>query len=232
MASSRNQLNAERSEATRARLLQAARDVFERRGYAAASVSDVVAAAGVARGTFYVHFATKREVFVAVVHDVRADLVAGQMRPLTGSRTVGDAIRNGIEQYLRAYRTSARMINLIEEVSISDASVRAAWNETREALQVNTRHALERLKERGLADYDGDVRIVALAIGAMVERMGTLRYVLGEPFEDEPFYAGLTRAYLNAARIVGEYQLEPRESGLVGVIGSVPDATTARQRPD
>ena len=177
----RTQLNAERSEATRARLLRHARAVFEKRGYGAASVADIVNASGLARGTFYVHFKSKREIFIAVVHSVRADLLEGQMRPMEGTGTVRDTVRFAIEQYLKAFKASARMINLIEEISISDRVVRAAWMETRDALQANTVHALTRLRERGLADFEGDPRIMSMVVGGMVERMGSIRYVLGLP---------------------------------------------------
>jgi AcrR family transcriptional regulator len=206
----RSQLNAERSEATRTLLLQRARTVFERRGYGAASVADIVNAAGVARGTFYVHFKSKREIFIALMSAVREELVAGQMRPMTGSRTVAEAVRNGIEQYLKAYRTSARMISLIEVAATSDRAVRTAWLETRDALLANTVHALDRLRELGLAHFDGSTRTVALALGAMVERMGAIRYALGYRFDDEELLGTLTRAYLDAARIDGTHRLMPR----------------------
>ena len=206
----RSQLNAERSEATHTLLLQRARTVFEQRGYGAASVADIVNAAGVARGTFYVHFKSKREIFIALVGVVHEELVAGQMRPLTGTRTVADAVRHGIEQYLRAYRTSARMISLIEVTATSDRAVRTAWLETRDALLANTVHALDRLRELGLANFDGSTRIVALALGAMVERMGAIRYALGYRFDDEELLGTLTTAYLDAARIDGAHLLTPR----------------------
>ena len=118
-------------------------------------MADIVTAAGVARGTFYVHFKSKREIFIALVSGVKEELLAGQMRPLVGSRTVAEAVRHGIEQYLRAYRTSVRMISLIEDTATSDRAVRTAWLETRDALLSNTMYALERLQALGLARYDG-----------------------------------------------------------------------------
>jgi AcrR family transcriptional regulator len=218
----RSQLNAERSEATRTLLLQRARTVFEQRGYGAASVADIVTAAAVARGTFYVHFKSKREIFIALVSVVKEELVAGQMRPLVGTRTVADAVRHGIEQYLRAYRTSARMISLIEDTATSDRAVRTAWLETRDALLANTVHALERLRELDLARYDGSTRIVALTLGAMVERMAAIRYVLGYRFNDEELLATLTAAYLDAARIDGSHRLTPRDTAPTEAVAGRP----------
>ena len=212
MTTLRTKLNAERSEATRARLLRAARTVFEKRGYGAASVADIVTASGLARGTFYVHFKSKREIFIAVVHAVRADLLAGQMRPMEGSGTIRETIRFAIEHYLKAFKASARMINLIEEISISDRVVKAAWLETRDALQANTIHSLERLRERGFADFEGDARMMALIVGGMVERMGAIRYVLGQQFDDDEYFDTITTTYLDAARIHGDVPIEQARS--------------------
>ena len=118
-------------------------------------------------------------------------------------------MRHGIEQYLKAYRTSARMISIIEVTATSDRVVRTAWLETRDALLANTVHALDRLQELGLARFEGSTRTVAMALGAMVERMGTIRYALGYRFNDEELLATLTSAYLNAARIDGTHRLVP-----------------------
>src|SRR5262249_6739488 len=115
MTSRRSQLNAERTEATRTRLMRHATKVFEKPGYGAASVADIVPGPGVPRGTFSVHFRSKRDIFLAVVEAVKAELLAAQTQPVVGARTVADAVRRGLVQYLRAYKASARMIGLIEE---------------------------------------------------------------------------------------------------------------------
>jgi AcrR family transcriptional regulator len=57
-------------------LLHAARDVFATKGYHAAKVDDIVARAGVAKGTFYLYFPDKRSVFVELVDGLFARLGA------------------------------------------------------------------------------------------------------------------------------------------------------------
>jgi AcrR family transcriptional regulator len=67
---------AARKERTRRDLLEAACDAFARKGYAGANVDDIVSAAGVARGTFYLYFKDKRDVFSALVDDLFARISA------------------------------------------------------------------------------------------------------------------------------------------------------------
>src|SRR5215831_5456026 len=51
----------------RAQLVTAARDVFGQKGYHAATVDDITRAAGVAKGTFYLYFEEKREIYYELV---------------------------------------------------------------------------------------------------------------------------------------------------------------------
>ena len=60
----------------RASLLSAARKVFAIRGYHSASVSLIVEEAGVARGTFYNHFTSKRAIFAAVIDDLMEEVAS------------------------------------------------------------------------------------------------------------------------------------------------------------
>jgi len=57
----------QRSEETRARILDAAVRRFAVAGYDAASVDDICAEAGVSKGAFYHHYPTKQAIFLALM---------------------------------------------------------------------------------------------------------------------------------------------------------------------
>jgi AcrR family transcriptional regulator len=72
-------------EATRQRVLDAARDEFEEVGYEAASVRGIAARAGVASGTVLHHFTDKRQLLhSALFEDLRATLEAAMASPGPG----------------------------------------------------------------------------------------------------------------------------------------------------
>lgn len=71
----------------RAEILRVARDVFLDRGYAGASMDEVAERTGVAKGTIYLHFATKDDLLVELwreaVHELLDRLVASLDEPGT-----------------------------------------------------------------------------------------------------------------------------------------------------
>lgn len=67
--------NLGKSARTRARLMDAAVDVFARDGFEAASVNEITRAAEVANGTFYVYFKDKDEIATAVAYRIAHDVV-------------------------------------------------------------------------------------------------------------------------------------------------------------
>ena len=51
----------------RTEILEAAELIFTSRGYAAARMDDIAEAAGVAKGTLYLYFSSKQELFVSLL---------------------------------------------------------------------------------------------------------------------------------------------------------------------
>ena len=56
------------------RLLIAAEQLFGEHSYRRTTVADICAAAGIATGSFYAHFASKADIFAAVIRRINADL--------------------------------------------------------------------------------------------------------------------------------------------------------------
>ena len=67
----------EKGGETRRRIIEAARELFNERGYSGTSMNDLIAAAGLTKGGFYFHFASKSEVAVEVVRSGQEQLRAG-----------------------------------------------------------------------------------------------------------------------------------------------------------
>jgi AcrR family transcriptional regulator len=89
-----------RSEATRERLLTAARRLFAERGYAAVGTEEIVQAAGVTRGALYHQFRDKADLFAGVAELVEAEV----------NDRIAEGIRSGgVADPLEAMRAGARM---------------------------------------------------------------------------------------------------------------------------
>ncbi|MEU9046345.1 MULTISPECIES: TetR/AcrR family transcriptional regulator [unclassified Kitasatospora] len=66
----------QRSERTRGRLVEAGAGLFDRHGYAGATLGEIAAAAGVTKGALYFHFASKEELARAVFEQAERSLRA------------------------------------------------------------------------------------------------------------------------------------------------------------
>ncbi len=79
---------------TRARVLTAAGDVFAKRGYDRASLDDVAAAAGLTKGAVYSSFASKDELFYALMQERIGERLALAARAVERQATVDDITRD------------------------------------------------------------------------------------------------------------------------------------------
>ena len=86
----RTQSEAQRRE----QILQAARDVFKEKGYEAATVSQIVRRAGVAQGTFYLYFESKKSVVIELARKPMAEMSQKLSRVLNGTESMEEILRS------------------------------------------------------------------------------------------------------------------------------------------
>src|SRR5437899_12501470 len=105
-----------RKEATKQRrstILHAARAVFARKGYSETGVDDITATAGIAKGTLYLYFASKEQLYLeALLEDARRldlesrEAMAAALTWEGGLRAYGEVRFSefgGHEDFLRIY---------------------------------------------------------------------------------------------------------------------------------
>jgi AcrR family transcriptional regulator len=112
---------AERSDATRAKLVRAARVLFAKRGYAAVGTEEIVRRAKVTRGALYHHFDDKRALFRAVHEQIEGELTDAIAADLAGAGA-GDpveALGRAAQAFLDACtRPEIARITLLEAPSV------------------------------------------------------------------------------------------------------------------
>ena len=110
---------AERSTATQAALLEAARALFTEHGFAGAGRDKIARRAGVTRGALYHHFGTKQDLFLAVVEDLEAELGERLVAAASAGTNPLEELRLGCQAFLDAALDPAvRRIVLLEAPAV------------------------------------------------------------------------------------------------------------------
>jgi AcrR family transcriptional regulator len=190
-----------RGERTRASLVQAARQVFERDGYLDARISDITEEAGVSSGSFYTYFDDKEEVFAAVVDAVQEDMLHPHVKERVGEAEVTALIDASNREYLRSYKRNARLMALFEQVAQIDEEFRELRRKRGSAFADRNAKLIRQLQAEDRVDAEIDPQVTALALSAMVGRMAFIVYVLGEEIPFEKLVVTLNRLWANAIRL-------------------------------
>lgn len=121
-------------QAMRGKILDVAADLFQRQGYNATSVQDVVRAAATTGGALHHHFPNKKALGLAVIAErVAPEVDETAIRPVATASSAAVGIRNvfnGVADTLERNRavTGCPLNNLALELSLADADFREAVN--------------------------------------------------------------------------------------------------------
>lgn len=165
-------------------LLDAARAVFRRKGYEGATVAEIVRAAGVAQGTFYLYFGSKKEAFFALGAQL-FELMAGHVeRGIDPSRPLEERVRAMTGACFAAARENDDLVRLVffgaESASVELQEHFAQANPVVAAL----RAMIEREIEAGrIAPVDAE--LTARLLMGLVKSAILEAFVLGDSEQSE-----------------------------------------------
>lgn len=186
-------------EQRRAQILATALTVFAEQGYHRASITDVVKAAGVARGTFYLYFDSKEAIFLDLLDDLLRTLrssVAG-MDLSPQAAPMREQLHRIVVRVLETAKTNERLTRIIFREAVGvDVAVDAKLQEFNDELHGWLTRALELGEHLGWI-RPGDHAVAATCIvGTM--RQVIVRYIVdGNPFEPDEVAGAIVRFNLD-----------------------------------
>ena len=136
-------------EARRAELVSAAATVFAQRGVANAAVSDIVKAAGVAQGTFYLYFDSKDAAVLAVVERIADAMIDKAAARVAGESSAVDKLL-GLRGVLTEAGSVPEATELIELLHLPEN--RLLHDRLAEGLTPGLVSLLEVIVEQGVAE--------------------------------------------------------------------------------
>jgi AcrR family transcriptional regulator len=90
----------------------AARDVFSRHGFAAASISEIAAGAGVVEGTIYKYYENKRDLLLTVLRRWYEAMIADYVAQLAGLTGLRNRLRFVIWRHLKSIKDNPDLCRL------------------------------------------------------------------------------------------------------------------------
>ena len=189
---------------TRARIVEAAKAVFEEQGFLEARISDIADRAGLSHGSFYHYFESKEQIFHEVASAIDAELAAGMAIVLdrASKATPEERLTGALRLHFETYRKEARMMGVIEQVQRHDDAVRAARRAHHLTHGRQVAESIEQLQRYGLADPTLDPQLAAAALGAMTWGFAEQWLLQGYPDCDfDEGVAQFTKLWLNALQI-------------------------------
>lgn len=163
---------AEHKQETRARIIKSARRLFNRNGFEAVTIGEIMNDAGLTHGGFYKHFAAKEDLYsVAVLEFIRGDHQEPWQRKHIHPEAKGpDLARMILDAYLSRNHYADReascpMIALPSDIARGKDSVKKAF---RQVLEMMAGVFARNLKPARRSERERALALVALAVGGMV----------------------------------------------------------------
>jgi AcrR family transcriptional regulator len=173
-----------KAELTADQLLEAARRVFETKGYQAATVGAITRAADTAHGTFYLYFRNKRDVFSRVVYQVCREMYEAGDTAWDGADPM-QSLRAGIRTFLEVFSRHRGLWRALIQGALEDPELEAMWVGLRRPFIERTERVLEVLQADGTLQ-PLDTEVWATALSSMVEWVAFTQFVLARPAGGEP----------------------------------------------
>lgn len=167
------------SEFRCAEILEAARRVFARKGFDQTTVDDIAAAAGVAKGTLYLYFRSKREIYFEALKEGVLALHAESDRRMASGATAAQKIRAFIStrvKYFEENRDFFRIYcsefpNFFGAPAPAPRAMRDLYVQQAAKLEAVLKEAVREGEIRKVCPHATALRLYDMTVGMIAQRL-------------------------------------------------------------
>ena len=195
---------AEKKAETRAALLRSATTVFAQQGMERASIDDVARHAGYTKGAFYANFASKEDLFLALLDEHFAELLERLDLVVSGDEDLVDQAREGAASFMSFIAADPDWERLFFDFSayaMRNEAFRVELVDRRRALREGIATLLQRRVEQLHVEPPVPVADIAMMVFAMADGVALQKLLDPDSLEQElyptmlgTFFAGLRAA--------------------------------------
>lgn len=152
-----------RSEKTRRKILNAAKDVFIEKGFKDATITQIIKKANVGYGTAYTHFKGKDNILIHLMEDVMQqffEIAHMEYKPINISEAK-KKIKQQVVLFLTLARSERQALSVFYEAMGISEKANDQWLKIRNYFVVNIMNDISYVQENGLARKDMDKEIIA-----------------------------------------------------------------------
>ncbi|HUW66394.1 MAG TPA: TetR/AcrR family transcriptional regulator [Spirochaetia bacterium] len=170
---------------TKNKLLTSARECFARRGFSVTTVEDIVEGAGFARGTFYIYFSNKEDIFKHIYEIMQKELFEQASAPLEGDIYQKTASAN--RGFLEKYREFKDVHKVLAEVCNQDSHFLNEVKRLRSRFIKRMTRNIVKGVEEGIYRRIDNPLVYAYALGGMVDHLANMWFVMEESAGEKTF---------------------------------------------
>jgi AcrR family transcriptional regulator len=155
-------------------MLAVAHVLFAERGYAAVTMEDVAAAAGITKPLLYNYFGNKERLYLACMEPAGEALIATVVRAVSASSDAGEALEAGLRSFFAfiAEDRAAWRVLFDETLPRGGEVARQVANYRERITQLVADALLAQLPQRQRARASTEVRAISIAVLGAAEALG------------------------------------------------------------
>ena len=181
----------------RTQILNAARGILAEKGFEATTVSEIVASAGVAQGTFYLYFPSKVSLVEALCEEMFAQILASVQVAITSGETFASGLGAGVRAVFEESQNYRDVLEIIN-ARLGFLSTPGELAKLDEPYYQLVASFIERGQASGEVRSDADPDLSARLVVGLIERATEDCFLYRPELPSESYIAEVTRFILQA----------------------------------